>query len=71
MAKQLDFVKILIEGVEGGPSVAHVVYRVYEDSDATLTKTVHFDIEAPDFNATVDDFFDGYVAFIKANEGIS
>lgn len=71
MAKQLDFVRLLIEGDATGPSTAKFVYKVYEDTDATLSKVVHQILEVPDFTDSVENFFDGYVATIKANEGIA
>jgi len=71
MAKQLESVRLVILGDENGANSAKFVYRVCDDGDPALAKTVHLNVDTPVFTDTVDDFFDGYVTAIKSIEGIS
>lgn len=71
MAKQLDFVKMIVTGDANGANKAKFVYRVCDDIDSQLSKTAHLNVNGPTFTDTVDEFFDGYVDEIKEIEGIS
>ena len=71
MAKQLDFIKLLIEGTESGAVSAQFVYRVCDSDDSNLAKVVHLAVSSPDFSNGMDTFFNSYVAIIKTNESIS
>ena len=71
MVKHIDLVKLLVEGDGYGANTARFTYRVCDVDDNALRKVVNLEVAGPQFGDTVDEFFDGYVAVMKSNEGIS
>lgn len=72
MAKQIDLIKLLVEGDTNGASTAKFTYRVCDTDDSNMRKMVHYTVNSPVFSAdTIDEFFDGYVSVFETNEGIS
>jgi len=51
MAKQLDYIKLLILGDENGPNDAKFIYRVCDSVDTALSKIVHLTVDTPVFTA--------------------
>ena len=72
MGKHLGFTQLTIDGDGYGPTKAQFTYVVCDNIDTEMQKVSTLFVENPDFTAdTVKDFFDGYVAVIKSNEGVS
>jgi len=49
MAKEIDFVRLLIIGDTDGPSEARFVYKVCDTVDTNLQKVVHYEVDTPVF----------------------
>jgi len=72
MAKQLGEVRMLVFGDGDGPSSVRFEYVVTHTDDSSLLKHAALAVTAPVFDVDdIETFFDGYVATIKTNEGIS
>ncbi len=71
MAKQLEWVILSIDGVEANPTSAVFNYCVGDSVESKFKYSGSYIVSSPDFNQSLNDFWNVHVATIKANEGIS
>jgi len=73
MAKVLSKIQLVVRdtSVPGSPDEVEVYYRVNDSEDSELNKHKSYIVSSPDFDSTIQSFWNTQVAYIQSEEGIS